>query len=320
MKPMQETVCFNSHEAWSFFPDANTFENFKEKILPKIYLKNEVPEDVKKSFEVIQNLLDHSYCEYEFLDVAVVKALTTFEMSLKIRYAQIKNESPGKRKLQGLIDVFRKEGYFESDYIEFFTHVRDVRNLITHPHMHTIGGIFWTRWILNASCLINDLYEDEALRNQRKRKRNKILSVLDPLVDNGAELIFKGKPYWIQVSQLIFIDNKNMPELICFGFVPRFNMEERKSRDIADFDSEFPFVFCTDDYHYNPASRAISLKKISDDQFVYIRPLQDVELISQYKDWEQQLASNLELRFYYSNYIEKLNMEFLPRWQAFHMR
>lgn len=62
-------MIFSKDTRWDIFLGCQDWESFKENIVPKIYLKSDVPSDIKNSFKIIEKLLLHSYYEYEFFDV-----------------------------------------------------------------------------------------------------------------------------------------------------------------------------------------------------------------------------------------------------------
>jgi hypothetical protein len=68
---------------WDVYVFDHSFETFKNKMLPQLFLKEQLANDVKKAFRVVGKLLEQSYYEYEFYDVAAREALFTFEMALR---------------------------------------------------------------------------------------------------------------------------------------------------------------------------------------------------------------------------------------------
>jgi hypothetical protein len=82
-------MIFKKATIWECIVGAETLEGFKQNILPSFKFKKEVPENVSKSFEIVEKLLLYSYYEYDFLDPALTKALTAFEMALQFRYQEL---------------------------------------------------------------------------------------------------------------------------------------------------------------------------------------------------------------------------------------
>src|SRR5688500_5889423 len=116
------------HDVWSALYGELTLQEYEERIVPKVRFKDRVHDDVKKTFIVIYRLLLHGYFEYEFLDVAIVKCLQTFEMALKLRYEELSGVKWNpKSPLVQLIDWFESQSYFETTNPDYMQHVRTVR-------------------------------------------------------------------------------------------------------------------------------------------------------------------------------------------------
>lgn len=206
---------------WQAFYDNISLEEFVKK-LPEIRFYADVHQDVKEAFKVIHKLMVHSYYEYLFIDVAVAKALQTFEMALKLRYQEINNLEWNKNLAQ-LIEHFRKRESFELNNKDFLDHVRNTRNYLSHPAKHHFAGAVWFHWIKTTIDLINDLYDDSTLRKQRKALDVDINQKLKTFLKDGARFQYKTnslvyahghvrvnnfvQPPQVQISLLEIFDN-----------------------------------------------------------------------------------------------------------------
>lgn len=216
------------HNTWSAFYDNISLDEYKRKVIPPIRLKSEVSNDVTNSFSIIEKLLIHAYFEYEFLDVAYTKALQTFEMALKLRYKEnTKNEWSQKAPLAQLIKWFEDRKSFEVENPDFMNHVRNARNYFSHPSRYGFGGSAGLHWIQTVVDLINDLYEDVDLRNERILKRKELLSKLNKIVAKGAKVEIGDRiSFLIYKAQVIFVDNKRNPVQFFITVTPVFeNLE-----------------------------------------------------------------------------------------------
>jgi len=219
---------------WEFFPIISNYESFVENIIPKIYLKDQVPEDIKNSYKIIEKILLHSYFEYEFFDVAATKALMTFEMALRIRYRELTGEDwekktkkgEAKRDLKNLITWFQDQHYFEVTNDAYLDHVRKVRNSYAHPDRHSFGGPMARHWIENPMDLINDLYEDPILREKRKLRRKELIELFSKVVNSGCSLFMNQIEYLIYDLKIVFIDNRRDSEIIYLLFHPIFTLDD----------------------------------------------------------------------------------------------
>jgi hypothetical protein len=186
------------------------------KILPVINFYNDVNQDVKDAFQIVRKLMIHSYYEYLFFDVAVTKALHIFEMALRLRFKDLNNMEWGKKPLAQLIEWFRKRNFFEREDKEFFDHVRNTRNYLSHPEKHHFKGMTSSHWIRTAVDLINDLYEDIELRKQRRKLTDQVRHDIDLFLKNGGKLIYRGIPVLVYACGHILINNKVSPGDIHF--------------------------------------------------------------------------------------------------------
>lgn len=214
----------NPDERWAALGYEN-FQFFKEKAIPKIYLKNEVPIDVKKKFKIIEKLLQHSYYEYEFYGIAATQALLAFEMALKQQYHFLtgdkwsrkikKEETP--RNLKNLIEWFFTRTYFEAVEAPLYSQIREIRNYIAHPESYTFAGPMMRHWIETPIDLINDLYENRDLRLIRLTVKDIINEFLRETLtrnDNGGIITIDDMSFIIYDAGVVFYDNtKSIPTL-----------------------------------------------------------------------------------------------------------
>ena len=173
------------------FVGCETYEGFLKNGVPEIYLKPEVHDDVKSSFRVVEKLLQYSYYEYEFFDVAGTKSLLTLELALKLRYVDL-NKGEGKhRNLNYLIQWFLERKYFETTNPKFLENIRWIRNHLAHPDRYSFGGFAMRQWIEHSLDLINSLYENVELRIKRASLQKSLLPRFRRLTKNGAVLTHK---------------------------------------------------------------------------------------------------------------------------------
>lgn len=209
------------------FVGCSTYSNFLDEMVPDYWFKKDVPDDVKKSFRVIKKLLEFSYFEYEFCDVAALKSGLSLEMALKIRYQELSGESWVKkvkgepaRNLSNLMNWFCERHYFEVTNEQYLKHIRWMRNYWAHPERHSFIGPMNIDWVRNSIDFINDIYEDPNLRYARFQIRDGISSKLQAIVRNGAHFISSNMNEVIYDAQILFIDNKVSPVLHYFAFYP----------------------------------------------------------------------------------------------------
>jgi len=213
---------------WGAFPAAESFEGFQCNILKPIYLKPEVPEDVKDSIQIVGKLLLHSYYEYSFIDVAFTHAVYAFEKALKIRWQEI-HGTPPRKSLEEFIDWFSDNNYFENSYKEGLHAIRQIRNRFAHDEKKMVLGIGSFNLIYGTIDLINDLYEDQALRIYRKNGVEQLAPKLETLLKEGGITSINGERLITFKAYPVFIENKGVPEILSLSLCPIFDLTPHKN-------------------------------------------------------------------------------------------
>jgi hypothetical protein len=214
-------------DTWNVFDIPLTgIEDFKNRWVPEIYLKPQVHKDVQEKFRVIKKLIQHSYFEYQFYDVAATESLLTFEMALKLRYKEINAKDWEKNKpLAQLIDWFEKRNYFEVYNDLYLKSIRQIRNGAAHPTQHSMSGGLNRRIIENILDLINGLYEDTTLRKDRMELSLKIIAQLNAY-NEAIKCTIDGSSHYAFTAWPGFINNKLTPSEIYFYLNPAVIISE----------------------------------------------------------------------------------------------
>ena len=182
-----------------------------------------VHEDVVKRFEVVKTLVVYSFSEWDFLDVAQERALSTFELALRMRYLEIEGHDPGEKELGDLINWGNSKGLFEKPKKQI-DKIRELRNkLVGHPESYQLYGSVAFHLIFEVCDLINGLYEDLTIRKARKQELRKANSVLKGIISNGGLLDLTTARIIVFHASLIHFDRNNGNYF--FLFYPIFDME-----------------------------------------------------------------------------------------------
>jgi hypothetical protein len=268
-----------------------SLDEFVTEKIPKIRFLEEVNADVKHAFSVIESLLVHSYFEYLFVDVAVNKALQTFEMALKLRYKEVNNGAEWKksRTLRHLIAWFKSENYFESDDQEFLDRIRNTRNDLSHPELNGFAGDVGFPWISVIVELINDLYEDRAARMQRKNIRDQMLGNLAKIVSNGARLITPGSEIWIYEAPRVLVNNRTIPHQYFVGLLPV----------LYDDMPQEPVILQLVNGHFSIEEDRL-IATTEDEKEIELVKITDQKSLSAMKGWISKLQTDREISGYHS--------------------
>lgn len=216
----------NKDSRWNIFYGEISLDDFVNDKMSFIEFKKEVNPEIVESFKIVHKLLVHSYYEYQFLDLAVTKSLHLLEMALKLRYAELHDglkPKPGL-KLPHLLEWFRVRNYFEIDYQPFFDQVRKVRNHLTHPERNNLFGTVGLPWLNTVIDLINDLYEDVNLRNERRKMEIQFSERLTSILKSGARIKLLDGETYIYSHGPVVVNNKANPIQTTFSLFPVFNV------------------------------------------------------------------------------------------------
>lgn len=225
-------------EKWDCFEGIETdFNTYAGKVGADMFLKAEISDDIHQSFRIIKRLLQCSFYEYEFYDIAAFQSLIALEMAFRIRYMEIKGEDcPQKKTLQDLFKMFFKLGYLEIYDSFFLDHIRSVRNSMTHRAKHGFGGPGTIQWVHHSIDLINDLYEDINLRKERIDKTRDIDHIFKSLTKQGCIIRLPMEiSYFLYDLSVLFYNNKSLKKNISFCYMPIYDLPEDNMKGYPPF-------------------------------------------------------------------------------------
>lgn len=213
---------------WKSF-GVKSLQEFQDKILTQVKLKEQVPSDIKDSIYIVQKLLLQSYYEYEFIDIALTNAVFALERALKLKYKEITGEDWKRRhSFEMLIDWFFNRNYFESWNSDVPHQLRVIRNGKAHSEGKSLGGLNYVSKVYKTIDLINDIYEDTTLRVQRKVRTEEWNKTFNSFIKNGAVISIGNERTIIFKAFMVFINNKALPEVLNLTVWPIFNLNPYK--------------------------------------------------------------------------------------------
>lgn len=230
LKPLSLTP----HPIWQSVVNADSFEGFKTHILPELFLKKEVPEDVVHNVEVIRKLLLHSYFEYDFIDIALTQSVFALEQALKIRYRELNSKSY-KGNFKKLIEWFYERGYFETYNSGIAHQLRYIRNKKVHDEKNMLGGTIFLLKVKTPVMLINDIFEDKDLRKERKVIVEELQKRLNELFKKGSILKVNDSSYIIDKISVVFVNNKEADHVLSLIAWPIYD----------------PSIYLNEEHHYS---------------------------------------------------------------------
>lgn len=244
-----------NHWFWNSVTGAESYAKFQENIVPKFDLKKVLNPEIIKSFDIARRLFNHSYFDYDFLDPAMTKVLSSFELAIRTRYKEVTGKSSKGITLQNLLYYFNDNGYFEVNRKGLVDALRSFRNKQAHPET-SFGGGFGIMNVANHCVdLVNDTYENRELRKERNSIKAVVNRKLRKLISKGGMVNMGEKNFIIYETKLYFVDNLQKPHRLYGYFKLIFRL--KKEIDEKDGPSDSLFFFEAEDYHINREKNTI---------------------------------------------------------------
>lgn len=277
---------------WDCVQGAETFESFKDRIVPGFKFRKEVNEEIVKSFAIVRKLLFHSYFEYDFLDPAMTKALTSFEMAMKQRYFEETSKKWGQRKsLQDLLYYFNDEGFFEYDRKGLMDAIRSLRNSQSHPEKYFGGGFGLMKVFDHCVDLINDSYEDIELRKERIAEKRKINKVIKKIIQNGGMMVEPDASFIIYDASIYFVDNTQVQKKY-YGY---FKMIFRLKDELNELNKNTDSLFLFQPEIYAISEDSLTIKFILPENVsISLTPITKSVNQKRFDTWHKQYVANNE--------------------------
>lgn len=207
-----------------------SYENFKQSAR-EITLEPRVDEEVIGYFHLAKKLIALSYFDYELLDAARTRALTTYEMALRRRYRELfgpkghplHKQAPNEcDKFHNLIGRAAQKNMLGADP-GVVQAARELRNRSVHPQRNTLWGSSSMKIVYRAAMLINELYRDPEARAQRSQEMKQLNGWLNDLLSDGIALVGTRGRQLVIAGTLLHLDNEVTPPPYCFGFIEPYN-------------------------------------------------------------------------------------------------
>lgn len=302
-------------ETWTVFDGVTEDrDTFIRKFVPEIYLRPDVHKDVIENFRLIEKLLEHSYFEYKFYDLAALKSMLTMEMALKLRYEELNGEKWDKRKsLQHLIQWFEYRNYFEVYNPDYLNSLRAVRNLMAHPYEHTYGGPHSSHLIESVVDLVNGLYEDPVLRKERMDTTTNIIELIKSFNDE-IKVYGNQNTYLAHRAWPGFLNNKGGVSMLQFYYKPWYNIPDEY------FENNQWGVSPTLDFqaNYIEINQGHLLLRNDNGEELLIRKITDARELAQFRLWQKKYAKFTQPTGDYLFTHTKITDTFLMHLRAFH--
>ena len=316
LTPDGRMQCFMGHES---------YDSFLKNSVPEFWFKPMVPQDIIASFRVIRKLTELSYFEYEFCDVAALKASLLFEMALKLRYCELTklmpqngNPNPQKKNLKYYLDWFKDRNYFEIINPEYLDRIRSMRNYWAHPQSHSYSGLMNLMIVGNTVDLINDLYEDQELRLSRFNLREVFSTKLQSITTGGAYFNSCNFKEVIYNAMLIFIDNKEPKPVYYIALHPTVNFKHE------NYKSKKGIIVVTNEFEFDKEETELRMKNLDSGTWCGLKVATDPTYMEIYYEFKRERESDLTANnpvFEYSHRLKNTaNEYFIKLRRDFHRK
>lgn len=220
---MHDSKYFQPDSRWPAFGYDN-LSDFLERLAPGFLFKEQVAEDVIKEWETIQYLIAHAYYKYQFIDVALDKAILSMEMAFKIRYREITGTDwPSKKPLAQLILDLHERNLFDTS-LEQLERFRWFRNHRAHLDRHSFMGSMGINMIERVANTINEIYDDVDLRLLRRKLESAYSSYM--YEKKGViRICFDKALVLLHELTCFLIDNKQSRPVYHFIFTPVYDLQ-----------------------------------------------------------------------------------------------
>jgi len=240
-----------------------------------------VNKDVVENFRIIKKLIEHSYFEYKFYDVAALKSMVTLEMALKLRYEELsKTKWPKNKTLEKLIEWFEAGFHFEVYNPDYLDSMREIRNALAHPAAHGFSGPGSKHIIAQTVDLINGLYEDPLLRKERMNITIQFITRLESF-KKGIKCSLNNSEYFAIRAWPAFVNNKFSPIEIHFYFNPCFQIPQSYLEN-SNWVVPPIIYFKANDIEFNEDSILLIKDKCSR---LLIEQIKDQQEQKEFEDW-----------------------------------
>lgn len=225
------------------FPDpiwkASTFDAFVAAYPPFRYHPL-VPEVIRKRLNAVHKLLLHSYFEYEFIDIAYLRAVQIEEMALRLRHEELGSPplsgSPQKRPLRspslhnllvwaeqtGLLEERDTGPSWRKMEMKRIDMQRELRNLTVHASANEQAGMVKLHLLYRVMDFVNELYEDPDLRRRRHTLEDEFQQVLNRVMQHGAILTLNGKRWLVFHAEILLASQVSQAWYYDLGFLKIF--------------------------------------------------------------------------------------------------
>ena len=265
----------------------NASDDF-EPIIKRIRFVSGVSKDVESRFERVKSAIRFSFYDYDLLDVALDYSLFTLELAIKKRYQDLEQADPADIGLAGLIKWGCNKNLFEPSE-ESMLSLKELRNNAAHPRRYSLWGYIAYDPIIFIVDVINGMYEDPLLRRKRKGEIERVNTILEGILREGALLREGSSVRRIFKASLLHFENRIEPSTYYFAVWQTFEL-------IPDHDGAIdegePLLIKTSEFHMLGNGALSLITNDPSQKEVIIEESHDESDTRFMRDWMRNLGEN----------------------------
>lgn len=282
-------------ETWALF-GIESQNHFIEKFVIEGKFHRNVPEVIRKEYEIVESLLFYSYYKYPLIDDAFARATKIFEagVALRMRSLQLDNDD----HIESLnLKLKKLEKYTSVELFKQWNYVRKLRNILAH---HEAGRLFGTilfgsfTYIINV---INSLFLDKAEILEHEKMTTEL---------QGKALSFKKGLFIMKLNDLYILVESCTPHvtrniknkkrsLWCFNYI-----NHKKEIQVLD-DFAHPVMFVLENIEFE--NELLRATIVESGEKIEITSTNILELENQFKNYKNAVASApTTLTHHYENF------------------
>jgi hypothetical protein len=187
---------------WNIVYQIKSRQAFEHGFVVKGKFHRQVPDDIKKEFEIAERLMAYSYYCYPMYDEALKKLLGMTEMAVKLRCSQLgvdlefedKNSQVKKRNLSQLMEKLLGKEPNKSLKSEF-SKARKTRNIFAHPDRHSFFGGMIIHSITQVINTINFVFLEDQVCKESKSYFDELYQSCRTFGNGDYILEYNGKRF-----------------------------------------------------------------------------------------------------------------------------
>ena len=308
---MKEVEYLSPASQWAFW-NCNNFENFLEKFLIKGKFHNDVPEDIRNSYEIVERMMTYSYYYYQLYDEAISKVTRIFEMSIKLRIKLLNDEFVLNKKISTLDSAIRELAKAICPNLEEeLLKAKKLRNYFAHPENYSFGLASAAQGIFEQYInMINKIFKDRKFFDETDYHYSELLEKSQHF-SSGLYVLQSSENYLIGNAIPFRLINYHGEDISLWGCTPVLN---KFPKDLNNYISYNPFIFILN--HLEISQNSITGNDVHTGNIIKFIKSSDERNMRKLKNFSRQYESSTkEVRDFHLDHTQKFFAKAMIRFE-----